>query len=250
MAEAARYNQDQGAQILDINMGCPAKKVCKVAAGSALLRDEELVERILTAVVGAVDIPVTLKIRTGWDHEHRNAPTIARIAEDAGITALAVHGRTRACAFRGEAEYDTIRKVREVIDIPLIANGDINTAEKAAMVLQHTGADAVMIGRGAQGRPWIFREIDHYLKTGKHLPELSITEARQIVLDHLQDLHAFYGDYMGVRIARKHLGWYSDTALKSDNFRSTFNRVETTEEQLALVKEFFARRQDIEEKAA
>jgi len=195
LAEAARYNADQGAQIIDINMGCPAKKVCNVLAGSALLRDEVLVGRILDAVVKAVDIPVTLKIRTGWDRDNRNAVQIGRIAETAGIQALAIHGRTRADQYKGEAEYDTIGEVKQSISIPVIANGDITSPEKAKSVLEHTGADAVMIGRAAQGRPWIFREIDHYLRTGTKLPEPDVIEVRDILLGHLQNLYAFYGDY-------------------------------------------------------
>ncbi|UCE88385.1 MAG: tRNA dihydrouridine synthase DusB, partial [Pseudomonadota bacterium] len=204
MAEAARYNADQGAQIIDINMGCPAKKVCNVMAGSALLRDEPLVANILDAVVGAVDIPVTLKIRTGWDKDNRNALQVAHIAQNAGVQALAIHGRTRACAYKGDAEYDTIAAVKAAVSIPVIANGDITTPEKARAVLEQTGADAVMIGRAAQGRPWIFREIRHYLDTGKHLAEPDSEEVRAILLGHLHNLYAFYGEYTGVRIARKH----------------------------------------------
>jgi len=209
MAEAAKYNADTGAQIIDINMGCPAKKVCNVLAGSALLRDEKLVGEILSAVVEAVDTPVTLKIRTGWDQESRNAVTIARIAEDAGIQSLAIHGRTRADQYRGDAEYDTIADVKSRITIPVIANGDIKTPEKAKFVLDYTKADAVMIGRAAQGRPWIFREIEHFLNTGKHLPEPTVTEIRDIMLGHLDNLYAFYGEFTGVRVARKHISWYS-----------------------------------------
>ncbi|MCK4587111.1 MAG: tRNA dihydrouridine synthase DusB, partial [Gammaproteobacteria bacterium] len=209
MAEAARYNADNGAQIIDINMGCPAKKVCNVAAGSALLQNETLVGHILDAVVAAVDIPVTLKIRTGWDTENRNGVTIARIAESAGIQSLAVHGRTRACGYKGEAEFDTIAAIKAAINIPLVANGDITTPEKAKIVLDYTKADAVMIGRAAQGRPWIFREIDHYLKTGEKLPEPETREIRDILLEHLHNLYEFYGEYTGVRMARKHISWYS-----------------------------------------
>ena len=208
MADAARFNVDQGAQIIDINMGCPAKKVCKVAAGSALLRDEPLVKAILNAVVSAVSVPVSLKIRTGWDTEQRNAETIARIAEDSGIQMLAVHGRTRACGYKGEAEYDTIAAVKAAVGIPVMANGDITSPEKAAHVLSHTGADGLLIGRGAQGRPWIFGQINHFLKFGARLPDPSPQQRTEIVLAHLHDIHQFYGERMGVRIARKHIAWY------------------------------------------
>ncbi|OYY58201.1 MAG: tRNA dihydrouridine synthase DusB, partial [Hydrogenophilales bacterium 28-61-11] len=210
MAEAARHNVDRGAQIIDINMGCPAKKVCNVMAGSALLQDEALVARILDAVVKAVpEVPVTLKIRTGWDREHRNALNILHIAENAGVQALAMHGRTRACAYTGNAEYDTIRAVKAAARIPVIANGDITTPEKAQFVLDYTSADAVMIGRAAQGRPWIFREIEHFLNTGEHLPQPEVTEIHAVLLEHIHDLYAFYGDLTGVRIARKHISWYT-----------------------------------------
>jgi len=239
MAQAARYNVDQGAQILDINMGCPAKKICKVAAGSALLKDEPLVRQILESVVTAVDIPVTLKIRTGWDTENRNGPAIARIAEDIGIQALAVHGRTRACAYRGEAEYDTIAAIKDAVSIPVIANGDITTPEKAKEVLDYTGADGVMIGRAAQGRPWIFREIQHFLETGQHLAEPSLVEIRATLLDHVNNLYAFYGEYTGVRVARKHISWYSKGCRGGAEFRNTVNRVDTAEQQYAMVREFF-----------
>ncbi len=241
MAEAARHNAGQGAQIIDINMGCPAKKVCNVMAGSALLRDEALVGRILEAVVAAVEVPVTLKIRTGWDRDHRNAVTIARIAEDCGIQALAIHGRTRADGYRGEAEYDTIAEVKAAVGIPVIANGDITTPEKARFVLDYTGADAVMIGRAAQGRPWIFREIAHYLATGEHLPPPGPDEVRRILLGHLHNLYEFYGAHTGVRVARKHISWYSKGHPHGAAFRQAVNRVETTEEQLAMVNEFFDR---------
>jgi len=241
MAEAARYNMDNGAQIIDINMGCPAKKVCNVMAGSALLQDELLVARILEAVVGAVDVPVTLKIRTGWDKDHRNALQVARIAEESGIRALAIHGRTRACAYKGEAEYDTIRAVKAVAGIPIIANGDISTPEKARFVLEYTGADAVMIGRAAQGRPWIFREIGHYLDTGMHLPEPGVQEIRDIMLGHLENLYEFYGEYTGVRMARKHISWYSKGQARGAAFRDAVNRVDTIEQQLAMTREFFER---------
>jgi len=242
MAEAARYNADNGAQIIDINMGCPAKKVCNVAAGSALLRDEALVGRILDAVIAAVpEIPVTLKIRTGWDRDSRNGVTVARIAESAGIQSLAVHGRTRADGYTGEAEYDTIAAIKAAITIPVIANGDITTPEKAKLVLDHTGVDGVMIGRAAQGRPWIFREIHHYLTTGELLPEPSLPEVRDILLGHLHNLYAFYGEYTGMLMARKHISWYSKGQPHGAIFRQEVNRVTTTEEQIAMVTQFFER---------
>lgn len=240
MAQAARHNADQGAEIIDINMGCPAKKICNVMAGSALLKDESLVSRILDAVVQAVDIPVTLKIRTGWDTQHKNAITVARIAESAGIQALAIHGRTRACAYRGQAEYDTIAAVKTSIRIPIIANGDITTPEKARAVLEYTGADAVMIGRAAQGRPWIFREIDHYLTTGSFLPPPEVAEIQRVLIDHLYELYHFYGEYSGVRIARKHISWYTRGLAGSAAFRHAMNRLATVEEQLAATQQFFA----------
>ena len=239
MAEAARYNADNGAQIIDINMGCPAKKVCNVAAGSALLQDETLVGNILDAVVNAVDVPVTLKIRTGWDTDNRNGVRIARIAESAGIQSLAVHGRTRACGYKGEAEFDTIAAIKSAINIPVVANGDITTPEKAKAVLDYTGADAVMIGRAAQGRPWIFREIDHYLRTGTKLPEPGVSEVRDILLEHLDNLYAFYGEYTGVRMARKHISWYSKGQRHGAAFRQAVNRVESVEEQREITKTFF-----------
>lgn len=239
MAEAAKRNVDQGAEIVDINMGCPAKKVCKVMAGSALLQDEDLVKRILDAVVNAVDTPVTLKIRTGWDVDNRNGVKIAQIAQEAGIQALAVHGRTRACAYRGEAEYDTIRAIKQAIDIPVIANGDISDPEKARYVLEYTGADAVMIGRAAQGRPWIFREIEHYLQTGTYLPEPPAEEVRQILSEHMLNLYDFYGEYIGVRMARKHISWYSKGQRDGALFRAQINKVATIKEQLDLIERFF-----------
>jgi tRNA-dihydrouridine synthase B len=239
MAEAARYNADNGAQIIDINMGCPAKKVCNVAAGSALLQNETLVGNILDAVVNAVDVPVTLKIRTGWDTDNRNGVRIARIAESAGIQSLAVHGRTRACGYKGEAEFDTIAAIKSAINIPVVANGDITTPEKAKAVLDYTGADAVMIGRAAQGRPWIFREIDHYLRTGTKLPEPGVNEVRDILLEHLDNLYAFYGEYTGVRMARKHISWYSKGQRHGAAFRQAVNRVESVEEQREITKTFF-----------
>ena len=239
MAEAARYNVDHGAQIIDINMGCPAKKVCNAWAGSALMRDEALVARILAAVVEAVHVPVTLKIRTGWDAEHRNALAIARIAQDCGIAALAVHGRTRDQQYTGVAEYDTIAAVKAALQIPVFANGDVDTPEKAREVLQHTGCDALLIGRAAQGRPWIFREIAHYLATGEHLPAPSLQEIRDILLGHLEHLHAFYGELSGVRIARKHLGWYARDRPENAAFRVVVNRAESAVEQLRLTRDYF-----------
>jgi tRNA-dihydrouridine synthase B len=239
MADAARYNVDQGAQIIDINMGCPAKKVCNVMAGSALLRDEPLVAQILRAVTAAVAVPVTLKIRTGWDRSSRNAVAIARLAEDCGVQALAMHGRTRACAFSGHAEYDTIAEIKTRISIPLIANGDINTPEQAKQVLDYTGADAVMIGRAAQGRPWIFREIGHYLATGELLPPPLVHEIHQVLIAHIHDLHAFYGPVTGVKVARKHISWYTKGLAGSAGFRHNMNQLQTCEAQLAAVEEFF-----------
>jgi tRNA-dihydrouridine synthase B len=241
LAEAARYNVANGAQIIDINMGCPAKKVCNVLAGSALLRDEPLVARLLEAVVKAVDVPVTLKIRTGWDSTSRNGVRVARIAEASGIQALSVHGRTRADAFMGEAEYDTIRDIKAAVSIPVIANGDIDSPEKARFVLDHTGVDGVMIGRAAQGRPWIFREIAHYLATGERLPEPAPLEVRDILLGHLENLYSFYGEGLGVRVARKHIGWYSKGCVGGAAFRRTINHMETVAEQRALIDSFFAR---------
>lgn len=250
MAEAAKYNLDNGAQIIDINMGCPAKKVCNVLAGSALMRDEKLVGKILSAVVEAVDIPVTLKIRTGWDHSSRNAVNIARIAEDSGIQSLAIHGRTRADQYRGDAEYDTIADVKSRIAIPVVANGDIKTPEKAKFVLDYTQADAVMIGRAAQGRPWIFREIEHYLNTGEYLPEPGVAEIRDIMLGHLENLYDFYGEFTGVRVARKHISWYSKGQSHGGAFRDAVCRVNTIDDQLSMTHDFFERLLDKEEIAA
>ncbi|WP_455204527.1 tRNA dihydrouridine synthase DusB [Kaarinaea lacus] len=241
LAEAARYNVDKGAQIIDINMGCPAKKVCNVMAGSALLQDESLVGEILEAVVNAVNVPVTLKIRTGWEKAQRNGIRIAQIAESSGIQALAVHGRTRACGYSGEAEYDTIAAIKAAISLPVIANGDIRSPEKAKYVLEYTKADGIMIGRAAQGRPWIFREVEHYLTTGTHYPEPKITEVRDILLEHLLNLYAFYGEHTGVRVARKHISWYSKGQRHGAAFRQTVNRVDSAEEQLRITKEFFDR---------
>ncbi|KRG64128.1 tRNA-dihydrouridine synthase B [Stenotrophomonas humi] len=239
LAEAARYNVDHGAQIIDINMGCPAKKVCNAWAGSALMRDEALVARILEAVVNAVPVPVTLKIRTGWCADVRNAPTIARIAEDSGIAALAVHGRTRDQHYTGQAEYDTIAGIKAMLRIPVLANGDIDSPRKAEQVLKHTGADAVMVGRAAQGRPWIFREIGHYLATGEELPPPSLQEVRDILIAHLIDLHAFYGEPQGVRIARKHLGWYAKDRPENAAFRAVVNAAESADAQLRLTGDYF-----------
>ncbi|MBI4755051.1 MAG: tRNA dihydrouridine synthase DusB [Betaproteobacteria bacterium] len=242
MAEAARYNVDQGAQIIDINMGCPARKVCNVMAGSALLQDEPLVARILEAVVGAVpDTPVTLKIRTGWDRQHRNAARVAGIAEASGIRALAIHGRTRACQYRGEAEYDTIAGVKARVGIPVIANGDITSPHKARAVLEHTGADGVMIGRAAQGRPWIFREIEHYLATGELLPPPLVSEIHQVLKVHLAELVAFYGEYTGVRVARKHISWYTRGLAGSAAFRHHMNTLADVDAQIGAVDGFFSR---------
>ena len=239
LAEAAKYNVDQGAQIIDINMGCPAKKVCNVMAGSALLKDEPLVTRILEAVVAAVDVPVTLKIRTGWDRSNKNALTVARIAEQSGVKALAIHGRTRADAFSGDAEYDTIREVKASLSIPVIANGDIDTPERVKHVLEHTLADAVMIGRAAQGRPWMFREITHYLETGEHLPPPEVDEIHRVLQAHLADLYGFYGEHTGVRVARKHISWYTKGLAGSASFRHAMNQLQTCAEQLRAVDEFF-----------
>lgn len=241
LAAAARYNVERGAQIIDINMGCPAKKICNVMAGSALLQNEKLVGKILDAVVSAVDIPVTLKIRTGWDKQHKNALSIARIAEIAGIQALAIHGRTRACAYMGEAEYDTIAAVKAATKIPVIANGDITTPEKAKHILAYTKADAIMIGRAAQGRPWIFREIDHFLATGQHLEAPQVTEIHQVLINHLYDLYDFYGEYSGVHIARKHISWYTKGLAGSANFRHAMNQLQTSDQQISETNVFFSK---------
>ncbi len=241
LAAAARYNVDNGAQIIDINMGCPAKKICNVMAGSALLQDEKLVEKIIAAVVKAVDIPVTLKIRTGWDKQHKNALAIAHIAENSGIQALAIHGRTRACAYTGTAEYDTIAAVKAATKIPIIANGDITTPEKAKYILAYTKADAVMIGRAAQGRPWIFREINHYLATDQHLQPPEVAEIHRVLIDHLHDLYDFYGEYSGVRIARKHISWYTKGLVGSASFRQSMNQLQTTEQQIVETNKFFSK---------
>jgi tRNA-dihydrouridine synthase B len=241
MADAARYNVERGAQIIDINMGCPAKKVCNVAAGSALLQNEPLVAAIIAAVVQSVAVPVTLKIRTGWSREHRNAIRVARIAEDAGVAALSIHGRTRECGFVGPVEYETIRAVKETTRIPVIANGDVDSPAKAREVLRSTGADAIMIGRAAQGRPWIFREIRHYLDHGEELPPPPVEEIRLVILDHLVEHYAFYGEVCGVRIARKHLGWYAASLVGGEALRHEINRVVTAAAQIAAVNGFFDR---------
>src|SRR3990167_413337 len=250
LADAARYNIDHGAQIIDINMGCPAKKVCNVWAGSALLQDEALVGRILSAVVGAVDAPVTLKIRTGWNRDNRNGVALARIAQDSGIAALAVHGRTRADQYLGEAEYETIAAIKAAVRIPVLANGDVDSPERARHVLEVTGADAVMVGRAAQGRPWIFREIAHYLETSEQLPPPTPSEVCEILIGHLRHLHAFYGEQSGVRIARKHLGWYAKDRAENAAFRAVVNRAETADEQIRLTREYFDRLTSVERSAA
>ncbi|MFQ2110667.1 tRNA dihydrouridine synthase DusB [Aeromonas sp. Marseille-Q5825] len=239
MAFAARYNVEQGAQIVDINMGCPAKKVNKKLAGSALLRQPDVVRSICQAVVNAVEVPVTLKIRTGWDPDNRNGEEIARIAEDCGIAALAVHGRTRSCLYKGEAEYDTIRAIKQAVSIPVVANGDIDSPEKARYVLDYTGVDAVMIGRAAQGRPWIFREIRHFLETGTKLPPPDREEVRTLMNEHVTNLHQFYGAYLGARIARKHVGWYLDEEETGREFRKHFNALDCADAQLNALEMYF-----------
>ncbi len=242
LANAAQYNVANGAQVIDINMGCPAKKVCKKAAGSALLKDPGLVEDILNAVVDAVDVPVTLKIRTGWDPANKNAIQIARLAEKSGIQSLAVHGRTRECKYLGDAEYDTIKLVKQAVSIPVIANGDIITPQKAKQVLAYTNADGLMIGRAAQGRPWVFREILHYLKSGELLPEVSLAEIARILRKHLVALHDFYGEIQGVRIARKHVAWYLVSVDKNGSFKKSFNQIQSAEKQLSVLAEYFNQR--------
>ncbi|WP_409419849.1 tRNA dihydrouridine synthase DusB [Marinomonas sp. RS-M-Aa-14] len=239
MAEAAQQNVELGAQIIDINMGCPAKKVCNKAAGSALLKDEALVREILESVVNSVSVPVTLKIRTGWSLDQKNGLAIAKMAEDIGIQALAIHGRTRECKFQGQVEYDTIAEIKHHLSIPIFANGDIKDAQSAKFVKDYTKADGIMIGRAAQGRPWIFREINHYLETNELLTPPSLSEVRQLVINHVHALHQFYGDYLGVRIARKHVGWYLQTLADNTQFRSLFNRIDNTQEQLDKLEEFF-----------
>lgn len=239
MGYAAQVNVENGAQIIDINMGCPAKKVNKKLAGSALLKEPDQVEQIVKAVVNAVDVPVTLKIRTGWCENTRNGIEIAKIAEHNGIQSLAVHGRTRNDFYKGNAEYDTIKAIKQAVSIPVVANGDITSADKAEQVLTYTGADAIMIGRAAQGKPWIFREINHFLKTGQYLAAPSLDEVRSILLGHVAELHHFYGDFMGVRIARKHVSWYMQSHDQAKTFRSIFNGLESTSEQLEALNMYF-----------
>jgi len=250
MADAARFNVEHGAQIIDINMGCPAKKVCNTQAGSALLADEFLVARILTAVTAAVDVPVTLKIRTGVTPERKNGVAIARIAADHGIAAIAVHGRTRACAFRGDAEYGTVAAIKATVDIPVIANGDVRTPRDAQKVLARSGADALMIGRAAQGNPWIFREIEYFLRTGEMLPPPDIGEVGATLVEHLHALQEFYGPHLGVRIARKHLSWYCKGRAGAAAFWQSVNRVECADTQVRIVREYFDALADAWERAA
>jgi tRNA-dihydrouridine synthase B len=239
MANAARHNADLGAQIIDINMGCPARKVCNVFSGSALMQNEMLVTNILERVVDAVDIPVTLKLRTGWNKENKNAVRIARIAEDSGIQMLTVHGRTRACGFKGDAEYQTIKQVKDHVSIPVIANGDITSPEKAADVLNATGADGIMLGRAALGNPWIFNEINHFQKTGVHLSRPDFDEIRRVILQHLTGLYDLYGEHTGVRVARKHIGWYSKHLESGEVLRSKVNKTESIERQLLVINNYF-----------
>lgn len=239
LAECAKFNVDRGAQIIDINMGCPVKKVCNSWCGSALLQNEKLVGAILDAVVAAVDVPVTLKFRTGWNRSNRNALSIARMAESSGIAMLTLHGRTRADGYGGDAEYETIAAVKAMVSIPVVANGDIATPAKAKFVLDATGADAVMIGRAAQGRPWIFREIDHFLRTGQYLPAPRVAEVRVLMEEHLRAHYAFYGEFLGVRTARKHIGWYVRELPGAEAFRQKMNILENCHEQLAAVDAFF-----------
>jgi tRNA-dihydrouridine synthase B len=241
LAIAANACVERGAQIIDINMGCPAKKVCRKLAGSALLKDEKLVADILTTVVAAVDVPVTLKIRTGWDPDHRNGVSVARIAEQCGVQAIAVHGRTRACRYRGDAEYETIARIKKSVSIPVIANGDITSAEKALEVLRISNADGVMIGRGAQGRPWIFQELTHFVHGDSASTPLAKNELRDIMLGHLREMHQFYGEQTGVRVARKHLAWYCKNLLNADDFRYQVVRIESAEQQIDLTREYFDR---------
>jgi tRNA-dihydrouridine synthase B len=238
LAEAARYNVDRGAQIIDLNMGCPARKVCQVACGSALLKDETLVGRIVQSVVEAVDVPVTLKYRTGWDPSDRNAVRIARMAEAAGVRMLTLHGRTRACGFSGQAEYDTIARVKQSVRIPVVANGDVDSPQKARLVLEHTGADAIMIGRAAQGRPWIFREISRYLRTGSPHPAPGVSEVRGLLQEHLDEHYQFYGEALGVRTARKHIIWYTRRLRGGARFCERMNRLERCDEQRRALDEF------------
>ncbi|WP_274017358.1 tRNA dihydrouridine synthase DusB [Vibrio parahaemolyticus] len=239
MADAAQFSVENGAQIIDINMGCPAKKVNKKLAGSALLQYPTIIEEILKAVVNAVDVPVTLKTRTGWDTDNKNCVQIAKLAEDCGIQALALHGRTKACMYKGEAEYDSIKAVKKAISIPVIANGDIDSPEKAKFVLEYTGADALMIGRPAQGRPWIFQEIHHYLENGTTMDELPPQEVKAIMLGHVNALHEFYGEYLGPRIARKHVGWYLKEHEQASEFRRTFNAIDAAPLQIEALEGYF-----------
>ncbi len=250
MADAARFNVDNGAQIIDVNMGCPARKVCNVMAGAALLTDERRIDRILQAVVGAVEVPVTVKIRTGWDRSRINGLQVAGIAEQAGVQAITVHGRTRACGFKGEAEYATIAAIKSAVEVPVIANGDIRTPEKARQVLDQTGADGLMIGRAAQGNPWIFREVDHFLRTGHRLPPPTLGEVMDTMLRHLDLLYVFYGERLGVCIARKHLAWYSKGRPGAAEFRRTVNLLNSPEEQLELTRDFFQGLEELETIAA
>lgn len=236
MAQAAQVSVENGAQIIDINMGCPAKKVNKKLAGSALLQYPEIIKQILTAVVKAVDVPVTLKTRTGWDTDNKNCVEVAKMAEQCGIQALALHGRTKACMYNGDAEYDSIRAVKNAISIPVIANGDIDSPEKAKYVLEYTGSDALMIGRPAQGKPWIFNQIQHFLNTGEHLPPLPTEEVQAILIGHVQALHEFYGEFLGPRIARKHVGWYLKEHDQAGEFRRIFNAIEDANQQLDVLK--------------
>ena len=243
MANAAREAVDVGAQIVDINMGCPAKKVCRKLAGSALLRDEDLVKRILDAVVGASSVPVTLKIRTGWNTGNRNGVRVARIAQAAGIAALAVHGRTRACGYKGEAEYETIRKIKRAVEIPVFANGDIESPQKALLVMRQTKADGIMIGRGAQGQPWLFEQVSKFITENVRVPVPSVDTLRDIILSHLDTMYRFYGERIGVRVAKKHLTWYCKSLESSDEFRFQFVRADSSSRQIQLTKNFFDRRQ-------
>lgn len=239
MAEAAQFSVENGAQIIDINMGCPAKKVNKKLAGSALLRYPDVIEHILKAVVDAVKVPVTLKTRTGWDTDNKNCVYIAQLAENCGIQAFALHGRTRTCMYKGEAEYDSIKAVKQAISIPVIANGDIDSPQKAKQVLDYTGADALMIGRPAQGRPWIFQEIQHYLESGTTMPELPAQEVKDILLSHVHALHQFYGEYLGPRIVRKHVGWYLKEHEQASEFRRIFNALEAAPLQIEALEGYF-----------
>ena len=241
MAEVARFNVDQGAQIIDINMGCPAKKVCNKLAGSALLADQDQVKRILDAVVNAIDLPVTLKIRTGTSPDQRNGLQIAQLAQDSGIQSLVVHGRTRACRFKGEAEYETIRRIKQAVNIPVIANGDIDSPQKAKQVLEFTGADAVMIGRAAQGKPWIYQQVAGYLRTGRQIAEPSVDKIGELLLYVLEQMYQLYGEYTGVRIARKHISWYTKGIDESNEFRKKVNLVESSAEQFKMTHAFFQR---------